>query len=266
LLSASGRRAFHPILAGVVLNKSRQPILNVPPVDVAMLIIIVAVYAVQMLLPLDSRRLFDLRFGFVPARYDSNPFFEGVLPGGPLASYWSFFTYALLHGNLAHLGFNAVWLLAFASPVARRFGTVRFLLFFAVATGAGALAYLFVHPKSLLPMVGASAGISGLMGGAARFVFEPGGSLDAWRVNPATADHVQAAPLLVALRRRRVLTFLLTWFGLNLLFGIVSVPGVSAGMTVAWEAHLGGFLAGLLLFDAFDPLLRPRNPEEGHRG
>lgn len=118
-----------------------------------------------------------------------------------------------------------------------------------------------------MPMVGASAGISGLMGGAARFVFEPGGSLDAWRVDPSTADRVQAAPLLVALRRRRVMTFLLTWFGLNLLFGFVSVPGVSEGMSVAWEAHLGGFLAGLLLFDAFDPLLKPRgSQDERHSG
>lgn len=240
------------------MDKPRQPILNVPPIVVAVLTVLIVIHAVRMLLPPRLDQLVVWVFGFVPARYDSNAFVEGVLPGGPLAAYWSFFTYALLHGNLAHLGFNAVWLLAFASPVARRFGTRRFLLFFVVACGAGALAYLFLHAGAFLPMVGASAGISGLMGGAARFVFEPGGSLDAWRVDASTADYVPAAPLSVALRNRRVVTFLVTWFGLNLLFGFVSVPGVSEGMSVAWEAHLGGFLAGLLLFDAFDPLLRPR--------
>ena len=80
-----------------------------------------------------------------------------------------------------HLGFNAVWLLAFASPVARRFGARRFLLFFAVTIAAGALAYLLAHAGALAPMIGASAGISGMMGAAARFAFEPGGSLDMWR-------------------------------------------------------------------------------------
>jgi membrane associated rhomboid family serine protease len=172
------------------------------------------------------------------------------------------FTYALLHANLVHLGFNSIWLLAFGSPIARRFGPVRFLLFFVVTVGAGAVAYLFLHPGAYLPMIGASAGISGMMGGATRFVFEPGGSLDAWRVDPDTADKVQAAPLFVALRNRRVASFLITWFGLNLLFGLVSVPGVTDGLSVAWEAHLGGFLAGLLLFDAFDPMLRARRTED----
>ena len=93
---------------------------------------------------------------------------------------WSFFTYALLHADWMHFGFNAVWLLAFASPVARRFGAARFLMFFAVTVAAGALAYLLAHAGALAPMIGASAGISGMMGAAARFAFEPGGSLDMW--------------------------------------------------------------------------------------
>ena len=143
----------------------------------------------------------------MPARYDSSALTDGILPGGSGAEIWSFFTYALLHADWMHLGFNAVWLLAFASPVARRFGAVRFLLFFAVTVAAGALAYLLAHAGALAPMIGASAGISGMMGAAARFAFEPGGSLDMWRGDRANADRVPAAPLLVALRNPRVLTF-----------------------------------------------------------
>jgi membrane associated rhomboid family serine protease len=249
------------------LNQPRQPILNVPPVVIVVLIVLIAIHAGRMLLPDQLDRLVVYTFGFVPARYDSNGLTEGLLPGGAGASYWSFFTYALLHGNLAHLGFNSIWLLAFASPMARRFGALRFLSFFAITVGAGAVAYLLVHAGSYLPMVGASAGISGMMGGAARFVFEPGGSLDSWRSDPKTADHVPAAPLSIALRRRRVMSFLMTWFALNFLFGFVSVPGLAEGQSVAWEAHLGGFLAGLLLFDAFDPLLRSHNDkDEPHSG
>ena len=60
----------------------------------------------------------------MPARYDASALTDGILPGGWGAEVWSFFTYALLHADWMHLGFNAIWLLAFASPVARRFGAL----------------------------------------------------------------------------------------------------------------------------------------------
>ena len=157
-----------------------------------------------------------------------------------------------------HLGFNAVWLLAFASPVARRFGTRRFLLFFAVTIAAGALAYLLAHAGALAPMIGASAGISGMMGAAARFAFEPGGSLDMWRGDRANADRVPAAPLSVALRNPRVAgvcrRVVRPQSAVRARLGVVRHR---RSQSVAWEAHVGGFLAGLLLFSLFDPV-RPR--------
>ena len=71
----------------------------------------------------------------------------------------------------------------------------------------------------------------------------------------ANADRVPAAPLLVALRNPRVLTFVGVWFGLNLLFGLGTVSFLTGeNQSVAWEAHVGGFLAGLLLFSGFDPV------------
>ena len=173
----------------------------------------------------------------MPARYDTSALTDGILPGGWGAEIWTFFTYALLHADWMHLGFNAVWLLAFASPVARRFGTRRFLLFFAATIAAGALAYLLAHAGALAPMIGASAGISGMMGAAARFAFEPGGSLDMWRRDRDNADRVPAAPLLVALRNPRVVTFVGVWFGLNLLFGLGL--GVVSGRRKS-ERGLGG--------------------------
>jgi len=66
--------------------------------------------------------------------------------------------------------------------------------------------------------------------------------------------HVPAAPLTIMLRNPRILAFLAIWFAVNLLFGIaVTLPGLEGG-TVAWEAHVGGFLAGLLAFSLFDPV------------
>jgi membrane associated rhomboid family serine protease len=247
------------------LDYSRQPILNVPAVVVRLLVVLGVIHAVRvLLLPDDIDRILVWTFAFVPARYDSSALTDGLLPGGWGAEIWSFFTYALLHADLMHIGFNSVWLLAFASPVARRFGTWRFLLFFAATVAAGALMYLLAHAGELAPMIGASAGISGMMGAAARFAFEPGGSLDFRHRDRSDADRVPAAPLSVALRNPRVLTFLAVWFGLNLLFGLGSLSLVAANQSVAWEAHVGGFLAGLLLFSALDPVEPAPTVEDEH--
>jgi membrane associated rhomboid family serine protease len=246
------------------LDQRHQPILNVPSVVVVLLALLGIVHAVrEWVLTPDVDRVLVWSLAFVPARYDSSALTDGILPGGPGADLWSFFSYALLHADWMHLGFNAVWLLAFASPVARRFGAPRFLMFFAVTIAAGALAYLLAHAGALAPMIGASAGISGMMGAAARFAFEPGGSLDMWHADRANADLVPAAPLFVALRNPRVLTFVGVWFGLNLLFGLGSVSLVTGdNQSVAWEAHVGGFLAGLLLFSLFDPVRPPPTVED----
>jgi membrane associated rhomboid family serine protease len=226
-------------------SRPRQPILNVPPVVTAVLALLALVHAVRALLSRTADLEVLLLFAFIPARY------EGAfvpLPGGWAADIWTFFTYALIHADLTHLGFNAIWLLAFGTPLARRFGAFRFLLFCAVTAAAGALAHLLTHSAQVQPMVGASAIISGAMAAAMRFAFQPGGGMQ-WRGNM----HLPAVPLFTALRDPRVLVFLVVWFGLNLLFGLGSVPLLGNDQPVAWQAHVGGFLAGLLLFSFFDP-------------
>jgi membrane associated rhomboid family serine protease len=242
----------------------REPILNVPAVIVMLLVVLGVIHAVRMVvLSPDTDRLLLWTFAFVPARYEASLLPQGLLPGGAGAEIWSFVTYALIHADLTHLGFNAIWLLAFGSPVAQRFGTVRFVAFFVVTVAAGALIHLLAHPGALSPMIGASAAISGTMGAATRFVFQAGGPLDRWRPEWGDAAvHVPAAPLWVALRNPRVLIFLGVWFGLNLLFGLGAVSIFGDEHTVAWEAHVGGFLAGLLLFSAFDPPLPPQPMDE----
>jgi membrane associated rhomboid family serine protease len=247
------------------LINSRQPIFNVPFVVVAVLAVLGIVHAVRMLLLSDEfDRVLVWTFAFVPARYDASALTDGLLPGGWGAEIWSFVTYALIHADVTHLGVNAIWLLAFASPVARRFGTWRFLIFFMLTIAAGAVAHLLTHAGELAPTIGASAGVSGAMAAAARFVFERGGPLDLWHGDRDQADRVPAAPLLVALRNPRVVTFLAVWFGLNLLFGLGSWNFIAENQSVAWEAHVGGFFAGLLLFSVFDPVGRPPAAEDEH--
>src|SRR6516162_8769730 len=128
-LGAAGGLCHPP---GTDMHDDNQPrrerMLNVP--------------AVVLLLTAQQTTEFLLLFAFIPARYDVSVMPDLVWPGGWAADVWTFVTYALIHGDLTHLIVNAVWLLAFGSPVARRFGPWRFLAFMAMTAAAGAAAHL----------------------------------------------------------------------------------------------------------------------------
>lgn len=245
----------------------RQRIFNVPVVVLVLIALLGLIHAyVYLFLAPEQTDAFLLLFAFIAARYDPTVMPDIVWPGGWAANFWTFLTYAFIHGDLTHLTFNTVWLLAFGSPVARRFGSVRFLLFMALAAVAGAAMHLATHFGELLPMIGASASISGAMGAAIRFAFQPGGAVALWR-DPAEAYRLPATPLRTSLRDRRVLAFLVIWFGANWLFGrfgVVALNGVE--QAIAWQAHIGGFLFGLLAFSAFDPIPFSGDTAAGHQG
>jgi membrane associated rhomboid family serine protease len=236
------------------VEAARQPILNVPFVIVALVGVLGLLHAgFKLVLSEDATNEMLLLFAFLPARYDSSlP--AGLLPGGWGADIWTFVTYAFIHADLNHLILNLLWLVAFGTPVARRFGSLRFIAFFVVTAAAGAAADLVTHFGELSPMLGASASVSGAMAAAMRFAFQRGGPLGRRRRRDESAYRVPAASLGAMLRDPRLLAFLVVWFGVNLVFGLgtVKLPGVE--QSVAWEAHIGGFLAGLLGFSLFDPV------------
>jgi membrane associated rhomboid family serine protease len=233
---------------------ARERAFNVPAVVLALLALLGIIHVLlAFLLTVEQTNYVLSLFAFIPARYSAAALGGAMLPGGWGADVWTFVSYALIHADLNHLFFNAVWLLAFGTPVARRFGTLRFLALLALAAAAGAAAHLATHFGERLVMIGASAAISGAMAAAIRFVFARGGPLGLLG-GRADAYRVAALPLLVSLRDPRVLAFLLAWFGVNLLFGLGSFALPGTPQAVAWEAHIGGFLAGLLAFAAFDPV------------
>jgi membrane associated rhomboid family serine protease len=233
-----------------------EPVLTLPPALTAY-VMLLAVIHLRVLLPPELENWTIDVFGFIPKRYDST-LVNLAFPGGAGAKVWTFVTYSLLHANLTHLGFNVLWLLPFGSALARRFGPVRFYLFLAVTAAAGALAHLITHEHAVAPMIGASASVSGTMAAAIRFAFVHGSFLSFNRADAETAAKVPALPLSRALRDGRVVGFLAVWFGVNIIFGIGSISVGSEGATVAWQAHIGGFFAGLLLFSLFDPVPRAR--------
>jgi membrane associated rhomboid family serine protease len=233
-------------------SPSREPIFNVPGVLIATLAVLVVIHGLRSFLSQAADIEILLLFAFIPARYDTNILANAAWPGGVGADAWTFVTYALLHADWMHLLFNSVWLLAFGTPLARRFGPARFLAFCAVTAAAGALAHLVTHFGQMVPMVGASGAISGTMSGAMRFAFQRGGPLTFG--GSQESYRVPALSLVDSFRDPRVLAFLAVWFGLNLLFGLGSVSITGNEQPVAWEAHVGGFIAGLVLFSWFDPV------------
>lgn len=229
---------------------TRQPILNLPPVIAITIVVLVAIHALRLYwLDTDADMQVILDFAFIPIRELQPEAFAGLAAGG--ARVWSFLTYAFLHGDWTHVAINCFWLAAFGTPLARRFGAARFLAFSAIGAIAGAALHLAVFPNSLVPMVGASAAISAQMAGASRFVFQSGGPM--WTRAGVGAYQRPAAPLSEIVRDRRVLAFLGVWFGINIVFGLTGGAGLSEG-AIAWDAHIGGFIAGLLLFRWFDPV------------
>lgn len=232
-------------------------------------LVLTAIHALRQGLSSNADDAVIANFAFVPARlaialgvaqdqirlaYQTVPQ-EGIryALGDGGSKPWSVLSYALLHGTWSHLLFNCVWLASFGSPVARRCGGARFLLLMALSALVGALVQFAAAPASFVPVIGASGAVAGAMGAAARFVFRPVEEAN----DPRLADLAPWVRPALSLRQTlgtgAALGFILVWFVTNLVFGLFpELVGMNDG-PIAWQAHIGGFLMGLLAFDLFDP-------------
>ncbi len=262
-------------------SSRHEPIFDLPAVVLALALAFIAIYAA---FAWASPRFQDLiidRFAFVPGRLtvwlwpgeaiklllraktDPVALEQAramrdlhAFSGGPRL--WTLLTYAFLHGSWTHVLFNTIWLVAFGPPVARRFGTARFLVFAAVTAIISGLAQWVSSPMEFAPLIGASGADSGLMGAATRFIFQPGGLLgESGFKGFGAAETVPAASLRGILVDRRARIFLVIWLVTNFVFGAFARPLGLSDMPVAWVAHLGGFFAGIVLFPLFDNPPRP---------
>ena len=155
----------------------------------------------------------------------------------------------MMHAGWVHLAVNLMWMLAFGSALARRMTPLAFLSFSVLCGIAGAFTHLLFHWGDLTPVIGASAATSGQMAGALRFFF------NAKPRAGQRAPDFGGAPLMSlgqTLSDRRMLIVLGLWIALNAYFGIAAVKIGGEEGSIAWEAHIGGFLCGLLIFGAFD--------------
>ncbi len=220
-------------------DESREPILRSPRIVTFFIVVFFVVHVASEFLVQEQYDFLIGNFALIPAQFaaamaDAGFDLAGLIAVAPLVSY------AFLHGDFVHLIFNSLWFLVFATAVARRAGTSRFLLLLLITTLGAALTHLVFHWGSPVPVVGASGAVSGLMGAAFRFIF----------IDPRTTPVWPPARL--SLISRPVLLASAVWIVLNIVLGVTGFTPDGFGRAIAWEAHIGGFLTGLLLFPLFD--------------
>ena len=228
---------------------TREPIFNAPQSVVACLAVLAAVHVVfWFALPLSWAGWLIELLAVIPARYAG---YASQLAGGWWAAIWSLATHQLLHGDFGHLLLNTAWLLVFGGAVATRIGNWRFLALGILSGVAGALAFVAFRFGDPIPMIGASGAVSGLMGGAFRFFFSAldRGGFEAFRSRPRAIPLMSVRETLSD-RRFQVAAGVIVL--INLLLAVLP-QALTSAEGVAWQAHLGGFLFGLLAFDAFEP-------------
>lgn len=229
----------------------RQPIFNMPGVVAAIAGLFVAIEAIEsFVLNESARNELLVWFAFIPYRLVD----IAAAPGGFWPVLWTPVTHAFLHAGWEHVLLNTVWFVIFATPLTRRYGAVRMVALFLIGAIVGAAAFAATTLPQFSILLGASGGVAGLTGAAIRFMFQP----IQVAVHPETGERVvlgrRLATIAEVFRHPTARIFTIVWIVLN---GIVPllpmfVPGMQ--VDIAWQAHLGGFLAGFLLV----PLLETR--------
>jgi membrane associated rhomboid family serine protease len=195
--------------------------INLPPAVLWLIGINVAVHLLRMLLTEEADTNLILSFGLVPAAYTGGS--QDLLSqvAAPI-------TYQFLHGGWMHLIINMVTLAAFGAPVERLLGVRRFILFYLSAGVVAAFVQVLLFPDSTDPVIGASGAISGVFGAVLMLM-----------------RYVGSLPSLLPVAG--------IWIALNVFFGIFGGAPGSGGEQIAWAAHIGGFVYGLLAIRFFAP-------------
>lgn len=203
-----------------------------PVVTYALIAANIGVYVYQESLGAGGERFIEI-YGLVPRRF--------------LTEWWSdvtpLFSSMFLHEGWLHLFGNLLYLHIFGDNVEDRLGHVRFLLLYVLAGATAGLAQVMIHPATGVPMVGASGAIAGVTG--AYLLFYP------------RARVVTLMPIFLFVQVVEIpaFFFLFFWFAFQLLLGLGSI-GTTTGGGVAFWAHIGGFVTGMVL----GPALAPRVP------
>lgn len=199
--------------------EGKEPLFNAPPLAILLPVLLVSLYFLQSLSPVVSENLID-----------SFALSSLLLRSG---AYELLVTHIFLHGSWTHVLMNSAFCLAFATPVIRAFGNgaggvASYIGFFLVCGIAAGLGYCLLNWSSPVSVAGASGAVSGLMGAAIRL---------------GEADR---EPVVRSFLHPQVLAMTVVYCGLNAATAFTPLV-FGEGVQVAWQAHIAGFLFGLLI-------------------
>ena len=202
-----------------------------PPaiVNYALIALNVLAFFVELSRPPGALESFIMSWGVVPREYSAG---RDLAPTIPLPFWTTLFTSMFLHGGWAHLGGNMLYLWIFGDNIEKVLGGMRYLIFYLACGVAAAFAHILTSPHSGVPTVGASGAISGVLG--AYILLFPRNN-----VRVFTRGGIVAVPAFVMLGLWILIQFV------NGVGAIARTEQTSGG--VAYMAHIGGFVAGLLL-------------------
>ncbi len=227
---------------------AREPVFLLPGAVTAVIGVLVAIHLASTLVLNEEGMLMLVFYGaFQPLRILAA--FDDISLGIPLI--WTPFTHALLHGGWDHLFVNVAWFAIFGTPLARRYGAGPMLAIFFISAAAGAALFAATSLSTGSYLIGASGGVAGLTGAATRFIFQP---VIVSR-HPETGEQIVLGRKLAGwselIRDSRARFFILIWVVLNA--AVPLFPLITGNqMSIAWQAHLGGFFAGILMVGLFE--------------
>lgn len=226
----------------------REPIFLLPGAITLLVGVLAAVHLASTLVlnPVGQEQLY-LWFAFQPFRI----VLAGYDPSFAIPLLWTPFSHAFLHAGWEHLLINAAWLVIFATPVVRRYGAGPMLALFLLSAAGGAALFAATTLNEQIYLIGASGGVAGLTGAAIRFMFQP---VLIGR-HPETGERIvlgrQLASILGVFANPRSRWFTLIWLALNAAVPLVPLL-TGTSLSIAWQAHLGGFIVGFLLVGLFE--------------
>ncbi|MFQ5911632.1 MAG: rhomboid family intramembrane serine protease [Nitrospinota bacterium] len=168
--------------------------------------------------------------GAIPVRFTQD---VGALPDFFLPAWMTLFTSLFLHAGFVHLGGNMLYLWIFGNNIEEYLGHARFAMFYLVSGVAATWAHILIDPSSQIPLIGASGAIAGVLG--AYLVLYPRHKVVCLIVF-----------FFIQVVRIPALWVLGFWFVIQLFRGTMSL-GLESSGGVAWFAHIGGFVVGLVL-------------------
>lgn len=194
-----------------------------PYINIGLIMLNTLIFLWQITLTQSGLQQTVYQWGLIPALVGQNPL--------------NLLTYGFLHGGWVHLIGNMWFLWVFGDNIEDRLGHFNYLVFYLLITALAGMAQVYQNPASQIPIVGASGAVAGVLG--AYFVTCP-------RAKVLTLFPVFFFVTFVEIP---AVVFLLMWFAIQIFSGVVSI-GVN-GVMIAWWAHIGGFIAGIIIVNLF---------------